>query len=204
MATSSDTGEIVELLQTLIRNECVNDGAITSGHEIRNAQLLNDYLSSDCEVEIFEPYPGRGSLVGRIEGSDPDAPKLCLMGHLDVVPVNPDGWDEDPFGGELIDGEIWGRGAVDMLNLTSSMAVVFHRLAAENFRPKGDLIFFGVADEEAGGTYGAGWFSENSWDGVACDYVLTESGGLTSRSDNGPVVAMHVAEKGYDWRVLTV
>jgi acetylornithine deacetylase/succinyl-diaminopimelate desuccinylase-like protein len=204
MTTASDTGEIVELLQALIRNECVNDGDIASGDEIRNARLLADYLSKDCEVEVFEPYPGRGSLVARIEGSDPDAPKVCLMGHVDVVPVSPDGWDEDPFGGELINGEIWGRGAVDMLNLTSSMAVVFRRLAAERFRPKGDLIFFGVADEEAGGTYGARWFSEHRWDAIACDYVLTENGGLTSRSDDGPVISMHVAEKGYDWRTLTV
>jgi acetylornithine deacetylase/succinyl-diaminopimelate desuccinylase-like protein len=64
------------------------------------------------------------------------------MGHIDVVPVNPDGWREDPFGGEVIDGEVWGRGAIDMLNLTSSMAVAFRRLAIEGFRPEGrpDLL----------------------------------------------------------------
>ena len=75
-------------------------------------------------------------MVARIEGSDPDAPSLCLMGHTDVVPVNPDGWSRDPFGGELVDGEVWGRGAVDMLNLTSSMAVAFRHLATSGFRPK--------------------------------------------------------------------
>ena len=69
------------------------------------------------------PEPGRRSMVARIEGSDPEAPTLCLMGHTDVVPVSSEGWHEDPFGGELIDGEIWGRGAIDMLNLTASQAV---------------------------------------------------------------------------------
>ena len=77
------------------------------------------------------------------------------MGHTDVVPVNPDGWSRDPFGGELVDGEVWGRGAIDMLNITSSMAVAFRQLADEGFRPQGTLIYFGVADEEAGGHWGA-------------------------------------------------
>lgn len=201
---NSRTGEVVELLQQLIRNECVNDGDITSGEEVRSAELLRDYLEPCADVELFEPYPGRGSLVARIEGSDPKAPSICLMGHTDVVPVNADGWDEDPFAGDLIDGEIWGRGAIDMLNLTSSMAVVFKELATSGFKPKGDLIFFGVADEEAAGTYGAKWFADNQWDAVACDYVLTESGGITSDSPGGPVLGMTVAEKGYAWRKIVV
>ena len=110
------------------------------------------------QVERYEAAPGRVSIVGRIEGSDPGAPSLCLMGHTDVVPVNASGWSEDPFGGEIIGGpdgpEVWGRGAVDMLNLTASMAVTFRSLAESGFRPTGDLIYFGVADEEAGSAYG--------------------------------------------------
>jgi acetylornithine deacetylase/succinyl-diaminopimelate desuccinylase-like protein len=102
-------------------------------------------------------------MVARIEGSDPTAPSLCLMGHTDVVPVNAAGWTHDPFAGEVIDGEVWGRGAIDMLNLTSTMAVAFRRLATEGFRPTGDLIYFGVADEEAGGTWGAEWMAEHHW-----------------------------------------
>ena len=81
------------------------------------------------DVEIYEPTPGRRSLVARIEGTDPTAPTLCLMGHTDVVPVSPAGWQRDPFGGELVDGEVWGRGAIDMLNLTASMAVATKHLA---------------------------------------------------------------------------
>ena len=83
------TGETTELLQALIRNECVNDGTPDSGGETRNADLLQTYLEgAGLAVQRFESRPGRGSLVARIEGTDPDAPTLCLMGHTDVVPVN--------------------------------------------------------------------------------------------------------------------
>ena len=157
------TGETVELLQTLIRNRCVNDGTAGSGEEVRNADVLQQVVEgAGVAVERYDAAPGRTSIVARIEGSDPDAPSLCLMGHTDVVPVNERGWSEDPFGGEIIDGpdgpEVWGRGAVDMLNLTSSMAVAFRRLATEGFRPKGDLIYFGVGDFTTNaGTFAITW-----------------------------------------------
>ena len=146
MATPEEfEGPSTELLQTLIRNECVHDGTPDSGGETRTSDTLVHYLEgAGLDVERFTPREGRDSMVARIEGSDPDAPSLCLMGHTDVVPVNADGWERDPFGGELVDGEVWGRGAVDMLNLTSTMAVAFRRLADEGFRPQGDLIFFGA------------------------------------------------------------
>ena len=120
------TGETVELLQTLIRNECVNDGTPESGFETRNADVLQTYVEGPASTSSDGSRRRAGaSFVARIEGTDPAAPTLCLMGHTDVVPVNPAGWRHDPFGGELIDGEVWGRGAVDMLNLTASMAVAF-------------------------------------------------------------------------------
>lgn len=207
MATPDEfTGPTTELLQALIRNECVNDGTPDSGEETRNADLLTSYLEGGgLDVERFTPRDGRDSMVARIEGSDPEAPSLCLMGHTDVVPVNPDGWDNDPFGGEIIDGEVWGRGAIDMLNLTSSMAVAFRRLATEGFRPKGDLIYFGVGDEEAGGVWGAEWMSEHHWDTIAADYVLTELGGWSSADEHGHrTVTVNVGEKGLAWRRLRV
>ena len=141
------TAQTVELLQTLIRNECVNYGTAESGGEVRNSDTIQAYLEgAGLDLEVFDAAPSRRSLVTRIEGSDPNAPTLCLMGHTDVVPVNRDGWSRDPFGGELIDGEVWGRGAVDMLNLTSSMAVAMRHLALTGYRPKGDLIYFACAD----------------------------------------------------------
>jgi len=206
MADPTLTGETVELLQELIRNECVNDGDPDSGDEVRNAELLDGFLrGAGLDVERYESRPGRGSMVARIEGTDPDAPSLCLMGHTDVVPVSPDGWSNDPFGGELIDGEVWGRGAIDMLNLTSSMAVAFRHLARTGFRPRGDLIYFGVADEEAGGTWGAEWMFEHHPEVVDADYVLTELGGWSTVDDHGTRhVTINIGEKGLAWRKLTV
>lgn len=202
---ASRTSQTIELLQQMIRNACVNDGTVASGEEIRNSDLLETFLEGPgVDVERFESEPGRRSLVARISGTDPDAPKLCLMGHTDVVPVNANGWSRDPFGGELVEGEVWGRGAVDMLNLTSSMAVAFRHIADSGFRPTGDLIYFGVADEEAGGTYGAKWMAEHHWDAIACDYVLTEFGGLPTHTPQGTKLTLSAGEKGLGWRRLTV
>ncbi len=199
------TAQTVELLQTMIRNRCVNDGTPTSGEEVRNADALTGYLEgAGLEVERFEPTPGRVSVVSRLAGRDPGAPSLCLMGHTDVVPVNPDGWSRDPFGGELVDGEVWGRGAVDMLNITSSMAVAFRHLAETGFRPAGDLIYFGVADEEAGSAHGAQWFADNEPDVIRADYCLTENGGLHGGSSDRPAVGVNIGEKGVAWRRLRV
>ena len=203
------TGATVDLLQVLIRNRCVNDGTADSGEEVRNADVLQQVIEGPgVEVERFEAAPGRVSIVGRIEGSDPNAPSLCLMGHTDVVPVTAAGWREDPFGGEIIDGpdgpEVWGRGAVDMLNITASMAVAFRHLAERGFRPTGDLIYFGVADEEAGSAYGARWMADHHADAIRADNVLTESGGLHSGPSEAPFIGVNVAEKGVAWRRLRV
>ncbi len=198
-----ETGETVELLQALIRNECVNDGTEGSGDERRNADLLQTYLEgAGLDVQRFTCVGDRTSIVARIEGSDPSAPKLCMMGHTDVVPVNPEGWSREPFSGDIIDDEVWGRGALDMLCLTSSMAVAFKHLASTGFRPKGDLIYFGVADEEAGGAYGAKWMIDNNWDAVACDYMVTEMGGFWA--GDGKSIVMSTEEKGIAWRRLVV
>lgn len=206
------TGETTELLQALIRNGCVNDGTPDSGEERRNADLLHTYLEgAGLAVERFTSRADRTSIVARIEGSDPNAPTLCLMGHTDVVPVSPDGWSRDPFGGDVIDGEdsrgrpvteVWGRGAIDMLNLTASMAVSFKELARSGWKPKGTLIYFGVADEEAGGVWGARWMVDNHWDSIACDAVLTEMGGWPH--GGGSKVGISIGEKGIAWRRLQV
>ncbi len=204
------TAETVELLQVLIRNACVNDGTPSSGQEVRNADALRAFLDeagaegTGFDVETYEPTPGRVTLVARMAGTDPGAPSLCLDGHTDVVPVNPDGWSRDPFGGELVDGEVWGRGAVDMLNLTASFAVAFRHLAATGFRPRGDLVLLAVADEEHGSAHGARWLAEHHPEHLATDYVLTENGGLHGGPASAPTVGINVAEKGVAWRRLTV
>jgi acetylornithine deacetylase/succinyl-diaminopimelate desuccinylase-like protein len=212
MGTSIEalTSETVELLRQLIRNRCVNDGSPEGGHEIDSARLLRDGLEGlGVDFELFETVAGRTSLVARYEGTDPEAPALCLMGHTDVVPVNVDGWDQDPFGGELIttsDGvtEVWGRGAVDMLNLTSSMMVAFREIVRSGIRPSGDLVYFAVADEEAGGLLGAKPIVANHWDAVRCDYVLTEYGGTPSHQADGTTVLLTTGEKGIGGRIIVV
>jgi acetylornithine deacetylase/succinyl-diaminopimelate desuccinylase-like protein len=211
------TQETTELLSALIRNECVNDGTPDSGNETRNSDLLRGYLEgAGIDIDVFTPRPGRDSMIARIEGSDPDAPTLCLMGHTDVVPVSPDGWTQDPFGGEVRPGEghlgqpiqeVWGRGAIDMLNLTASMAVAFKHLAASGWKPRGTLLYYGVADEEAGGVWGAKWMVDNHWEAFLghngrCDYVLTEMGGWPH--GGGTKVGISVGEKGIAWRRLRV
>jgi acetylornithine deacetylase/succinyl-diaminopimelate desuccinylase-like protein len=185
--------ESVHLLQQLIKAKCVNDGTVESGQEVHAADILEGYLgSTGLDIERFEPQPGRTSLVARIEGSDPDAPSLLLMGHTDVVPVNEEGWSREAHSGDLVDGFVWGRGAVDMLNLTATQAVAFRRLAASGFTPKGTLIYLAVADEEALGTWGAKHLVEHERDAVYADYVLTESGGYHCRRPPAP--GAHVGE----------
>jgi acetylornithine deacetylase/succinyl-diaminopimelate desuccinylase-like protein len=198
--------EATDLLQHLIRNQCVNDGTLGSGQEQRSADLLQGYLEgSGVDMETYEPSPGRTSLVARIAGSDPSAPSLTLLGHTDVVPANPDDWSHDPFGGELIDGMVWGRGAIDMLNLTTTMATGIRHLALSGFRPKGDLTYIAVADEEALSTYGARWLCANAADDIRTDYVITESGGFPMNGTDGlPRLPVIVGEKGVFWCILTV
>src|SRR5262245_2418295 len=204
------TGETVELLQQLIRNRCVNDGTVMSGQEVRNSDTLRSYLEgSGLDMEIYQPAhaPGRTSLVARLEGRDAKAPTLCLMGHTEVVPVNPRTWTHDPFGGELIDGEVWGRGAIDMLNLTASQAVALKALARKpgGWRPRGTLVYLACADEEAGGALGAGHVVERHWDALRADYCLTENGGTVGRGRQGKeTITVHVGEKGVAWRRLRV
>jgi len=205
-ATADPVAEVTDLLQHLIRNACVNDGTRGSGHETRSADLLAGYLDgSGLDVARYEAAPGRASLVARLEGRDPDAPTLLLMGHTDVVPANADRWRHDPFGGELVDGEVWGRGAIDMLNLTASMAVATRRLAASGFRPEGTLIYLAVADEEALGTWGADHLTRSEPDAVGADYVITESGGIPIDPGDGTVrLPVLVGEKGSCWCTLRI
>jgi len=197
--------ESTELLRTLIRNACVNDGTAESGQEAKSVDALDDFFAgSGLAIERHQSLPGRMSLVAKIEGSDPSAPRLLLMGHTDVVPVNPAGWERDPFGGDLVDGIVWGRGAIDMLNLTATMAVAARRLAKSGFRPRGTLTYLAVADEEAGGTHGAGYLTERYPERVATDYVVTESGGVPIPTPSGPMLGVAVGEKGGNSRRLIV
>ena len=191
--------EVIELLQTLIRNACVNDGTPDSGHEHRSVSTLESYFGAPGTV--IESHPGRQNLVYRVEGTTPGAPALLLLPHLDVVPASGDGWTYDPFAATRADGYVWGRGAVDMLNVTAAMAAVFRRYLSGELSPlPGDLVFAATADEEAGSVLGAEHLVAEHWDLVKCDYLLCEVANPSFMTPDGPVLPVTVAEKGPAWR----
>lgn len=212
--------ETTELLRALIRNACVNTGVPDGGGEERNAATLSAYLDgidryADVTERRFAPVPGRESLVLRIHGTTPEASSLCLMAHTDVVPADPSRWTHDPFGGELHDGVVWGRGAVDMLNQAAAQAVAVRHLLEGGWRPTGDLVLFFPADEEAGGHLGARWITEHEPDVLSCDYLVSEGGGFhlpdmrgaagesdgtDGSGDRLPAIGVMIGEKGPYWQ----
>ena len=169
------TESTVTLLQSLIRNACVNDMTPDSGAEVRNADTLEAFFGGvdGVRVERFEPHPGRVSIAFTIEGTDPDAEPLTLLGHTDVVPVDEAKWTVDPFGGLERDGKIYGRGATDMFYITAAMAACVRDVALSGVRPRGTLTFVGLADEEARGGLGASQLR----DAFSWKNCLSEEGG---------------------------
>jgi acetylornithine deacetylase/succinyl-diaminopimelate desuccinylase-like protein len=165
--------EVAVLLQELIRIDTTNP----PGKETPAAELLRDYLEENgvaCELHAKEPE--RANLVARIPGSG-GGPSLALISHTDVVYADAAEWSRDPFGGELVDGEVWGRGALDMKGHVAAAAVAIASLAREGFRPAGDLIFVAAADEEHGVNVGMQWLCQAHPDAVRCDYAINEGGG---------------------------
>lgn len=192
--------ETVSLLQELIRNACVNDGTPESGHEHRSVETLVEFFG--IPGETFEVEPGRQTLFYRVAGSDPDAPALGLSPHLDVVPVEAAGWTQDPFGAQIVDGFVYGRGAVDMLNVTAAMAVAAKPYITGERQPRGDLLFVALADEEAGGRLGAMPFVEQRWDAAQVDYMLTEVAYPPVSYASEQAIPVATGEKGAFWSLL--
>ncbi len=192
--------EVLELLQTLIRNQCVNTGTPESGHEHRSVESLLEFFG--VPGEIFEPAPGRQSLIYRIPGTDPEAASLALAPHLDVVPVDPDGWSVDPFGAEVIDGFVYGRGALDMLNVTSAMANAVRPYVTGEKETRRDLLFVALADEEAGGKFGAHALVNERWDLARADFMLTEVAYPPISYANDRYIPVATGEKGTFWTIL--
>ena len=191
--------DTLSLLQELIRNACVNDLTPDSGHEVRNADSLEKFFAGeDVQIERFESHPGRVSIVVTVPG-DPDKEPLTLMGHTDVVPVDEPKWTKPPFEALIEDGKLYGRGSVDMLFITATMAAVTREIARAG-NPGGTLAFVGMADEEARGGLGVRFMSENHPDAFSWKNCLSETGG----SHLPGAVGFNVGEKGAGQRRLHV
>ncbi|MGP5498030.1 M20/M25/M40 family metallo-hydrolase [Corynebacterium flavescens] len=198
--------ETLDLLQELIRNACVNDFTPGSGQEVRNADTLARFFADTprAVLQRFEPEPGRISLIVKIEGTDPDAEPLTFMGHIDVVPVDEAKWSKPAFDAVIEDGILYGRGVVDMLFITATMAAVTRDIARRGGN-RATVYFAALADEESRGTLGAKWLSENYPEALSWRNCLSETGGshLPGR-DGSDSVIIYVGEKGAAQRRLHV
>ena len=179
--TDSLRDEVVGLLQELIRLDTVNP----PGNETQAAELLRGYLAeSGVAVELYAKVPERANLVARIPGSG-DGPSLMLLSHTDTVVADPADWQVDPWSGELREGEIWGRGALDMKGQVAASAVAIASLAREGFQPAGDLVFAACADEEVGEGFGLPWLCEAHPDAVRTARQFERLGGIERPAGHG-------------------
>jgi acetylornithine deacetylase/succinyl-diaminopimelate desuccinylase-like protein len=182
-----------ELLQRLIRINTVNP----PGNERPAQELLKGLLEGagfDCD--LLEAVEGRPNLVARLEAGS-DGPRLCYLGHVDTVLARPDEWSVDPWSGELRDGCVWGRGALDMKGQVAAEIAAVTALGEEGWRPaSGALLVVITADEEAGAVHGAKWLCEEHPDKVRCDLVVNEGGGDYFEFDGRRLYEVCVAEKG--------
>jgi acetylornithine deacetylase/succinyl-diaminopimelate desuccinylase-like protein len=173
MAKHTLRDEATELLQELIRLDTVNP----PGNETAAAELLRDYLAaSGVESELYAKVPERANLVARLPGRE-DGPSLLLLSHTDTVVADAAEWQVDPWSGELREGEVWGRGALDMKGEVAASAVAIASLARDGFEPAGDLVFVAAADEEVGNDFGLPWLCREHPDAVRADYALNEGAG---------------------------
>ena len=185
--------EATELLQRLIRFNTVNPPGAERPAQEHLAGLLRD---AGFAVELLGRTPERPNLVARLAGAG-DGPTLCLLSHVDTVLATAENWEHDPWSGDLADGCVWGRGALDMKSQTAAEVTAALHLARAGWRPaRGDLLVVVVVDEETGGAEGAEWLCAEHPDKVRCDLLLNEGGGPVIPYDGGRVYGVCVAEKG--------
>ncbi|WP_128382043.1 M20/M25/M40 family metallo-hydrolase [Streptomyces cavernae] len=197
--------EVVRFTSDLIRIDTTNHG----GGDCRErpaAEYAAEHLAgAGLEPALLERTPGRTNVVARIRGTDPSADALLLHGHLDVVPARAEDWRVHPFSGEVRDGVLWGRGAVDMKNMDAMILAVVRNWARQGFRPRRDIVIAFTADEEASAEDGAGFLAERHPDLFeGCTEAIGESGAFTFHDGSGrqlyPVAA---GERGTAWLKLS-
>ncbi|HYZ92802.1 MAG TPA: M20/M25/M40 family metallo-hydrolase [Actinomycetota bacterium] len=191
----------VELLRRLIRFDTTNP----PGGEGDCIDFLRGLIEdAGCETEVYAKEPGRPNLVTRLPGSGSGRP-LLLYGHVDVVTTAGQRWQQPPFGGELVDGYVWGRGALDMKGGVAMLVSAFLRAKSEGLRPRGDLILAVLSDEEAGGDAGARFLVEDHphlFEGVR--HALGEFGGFSYEVGGKRFYPIQIAEKQICWLKATI
>ncbi len=201
-AALEDTARIA---RDLIRFQTVNWGGGRSNGELDAAEYIAAELARlGLRPQIFESEPGRASLVARVEGADPSRPALVLHGHLDVVPAMADDWSVDPFGGEIRDGMLWGRGAVDMKDMDAMILTALGDILGAGERPPRDLVVAFFADEENGGVYGSHWMVDNHPELFAgATEAVSEVGGYSIDVGGKRAYLLQTGEKALVWIKLT-
>jgi acetylornithine deacetylase/succinyl-diaminopimelate desuccinylase-like protein len=185
--------ETTDVLQRLVRFNTVNP----PGNERPAIEYLADYLqAAGLRTEMLGEAEDRPNLIADLDG-DRDGPTLCFLGHVDTVLADATEWAHDPWSGDVVDGYLWGRGALDMKSQVAAEAVAAAALTREGWRPsRGNLKLVFVADEETGGDVGAHWLTRNHPDKVRCDMLLNEGGGEVVQFDGRRRYGVCCAEKG--------
>ena len=193
MTSDQLQSQTTEVLARLVRFNTVNP----PGNEREAIEYLAAYLrEAGFEVQTLGASEARPNLVADLRGHA-DGPTLCLLGHVDTVLANPEDWEHDPWSGEVADGYLWGRGALDMKSQVAAEAVAAASLAREGWRPAhGHLKLCFVADEETGGDVGAHWLCSEHPDAVRCDFLINEGGGEVFEYAGRRLYGVCCAEKG--------
>jgi acetylornithine deacetylase/succinyl-diaminopimelate desuccinylase-like protein len=202
--------EVVRFTSELIRIDTSNRG----GGDCRErpaAEYVAGLLGeAGLEPQLLESEPGRANVVARIPGADPSLPALLLHGHLDVVPADPAEWSVPPFSGEIRDGVVWGRGAIDMKDMDAMMLAVVRSWARTGARPARDIVLAFTADEEDSAKAGSDWLVRNHPELFAdCTVGISEAGGYTFHGGPGPdgrplrIYPVAAGERGTAWLELT-
>ncbi|MEH1125148.1 M20/M25/M40 family metallo-hydrolase [Micromonospora sp. CPCC 206061] len=201
MRTAVD--EVVDICRDLLRIDTTNTGdlATSAGERVAAEYVAAQLAEVGVDAELHESAPGRANLVARIPGSDPARPALLVHGHLDVVPAEASEWSVPPFSGELRDGFLWGRGAIDMKDFDAMVLAVVRQWQRTGVRPPRDIVLAFTADEEAGGEYGAHFLVDNHRDLLdGCTEAIGEVGGFSyTVSSDLRLYLVETAEKGINW-----
>lgn len=197
--------EVVRFTSELIRIDTTNRGG-GDGREREAAEYAAERLAdAGLDPVILEKAPGRSNVVARIAGTDPSADALLVHGHLDVVPAEAEDWSFDPFSGEVRDGIVWGRGAIDMKDMDAMILAAVRSWARAGVRPRRDVVVAFTADEEASAEYGAGFLADHHGELFeGCTEGISESGGHTFHSGDGlRIYPVGAGERGTAWLNLT-